>query len=512
MSGSVPPVPATPAVVPPSGPATEITRAARGGAVTFVGAATSAAFGFVFSLLLARLFGAQTTGLVLQAVALVTIATSVARLGTDTTAVWLLPRLRAEDPGAVRPAVSILLASAAGGTAVVLLVWFAVLRHLWPEGGGGAEVVRIVDTVVWFLPAAVLTSVALACTRAFGRIVAFNLVDNILVPVSRPVVLVLVHVLGGGAVAAAVAWGSPLVLGLTVSAVVLVGCLAPLRGLEARAGRRALASRIRGYAGPRAFAQAMEQSIIWLDVLLVGLIAGSAAAGVYGSAARFVAAGVVVATALRIVVAPRFSALLAQGRTDEVGDLYRVTARWILLFGAPVYLALAAFAPTVLGWLGEGFASGRTAMVVLCLGSIVVLAAGNVQALLLMSGGSLAGALNKVVVLVLNCVGNLALVPHFSITAAAAVWAASMAVDTVLASVQVRRATGIALAWGTVLRVGLGVLVAVGGPLWATALVLGQGNGQLVVGILLGACGMAVLCVVERRLLRFGDLRGTLRR
>ncbi|MFC6152717.1 polysaccharide biosynthesis C-terminal domain-containing protein [Nocardioides yefusunii] len=492
----------------------ELSRAARGGALTFVGAVTSAAFGFGFSLLLARLLGAGDAGVVLQAVAVAAIGASFARLGTDTTAVWLLPRLRRTDPDAVLPAVRVLLASAALGTGIVLLLWFAVLRRVWPDGDGGRSVVEAVDLVALCLPAGVLMAVALACTRAYGRIVAFNVVDNLTVPTLRPVLLVVVHLAGGGAAAAALAWALPWWVGAAIAGGVLTGCLRPARGgapLD-RNTRRELRGTIGAYAGPRALAQALEQSIIWLDVLLVGMIAGSVAAGVYGSAARFVAAGVVIATAMRIVVAPRFSALLAQGRTDEVGDLYRVTARWILLFGAPVYLALASFAPTVLGWLGEGFASGHAAMVVLCLGSVVLLAAGNVQSLLLMAGGSAAGAGIKLVVLALNCVGNVLLVPEFGITAAAWVWAASMLLDTVLASIWVRRLTGVALDWSGVLRLGTGVVVAVGGPLWACAALLGQGEGPLLLGIAAGAVGMVLLCVVERRTLRLDELRSTLRR
>lgn len=494
---------------------TELGRAARGGAITFVGAATSAAAGFAFSLLLARLYGATDAGVVLQAVALVTIGASLARLGLDTTAVWLLPRLRTEDPGLVRPAVTLMLIVSTFGSFAVFLLWL-VLRAPWPRGDGGDLVVQVVDALVLLLPLGVAMTVALACTRAFGRIVAFNLVDNVLVPLLRPVLLVVVHLLGGGVLLAALAWGVPWAAGLAAVAVVLVGCVATLDPVDPAAPPRradqALRRRVLGYAAPRAFAQAMEQSIIWLDVLLVGVIAGSAAAGVYGSAARFVAAGVVVATALRIVVAPRFSALLARGRTAEVGQLYVVTARWILLLGSPVHLTLAVFAPTVLGWLGPEFTDGATALAILCAGSVVVLAAGNVQALLLMSGGSGVGALNKAVVLVVNVVGNLLLVPRWGIEAAAAVWAFSMVLDTVLASVQVRRLTGIALAWLSVLRVGAAVLGFVGFPLYATSQLLGQGNGSLVLGIMLGGLGLLAYCVLDRRLLHLHELRGLVRR
>lgn len=494
--------------------ASELGRAARGGAITFVGAASSAALGFLFTLLLARLFGPREAGVVLQTVALVTIGVSVARLGTDTTAIWLLPRLRAQSPELVPGAVTFLLTCTAAAGLALAGTWWAV-RAVSPSDDAVAEVV---DGVVWVLPVASALAVALACTRAFGGIVAFNAVDNLLVPALRPVALVAAHLLGAAALGAALGWALPVAVGLGTITLVLHGRLRRLRaGLPgdvevARWPDRTLRRTVAAYAVPRTFAAAMEQSIVWVGVLLVGLLVGDAEAGVYGSAARFVAAGVVVATALRIVVAPRFSALLAQGRSDDVAELYVVTARWILLFGAPVYLTLAFFAPTVLSWLGDGFSSGVHAMTILCVGSVVVLAAGNVQALLLMSGRSGLGALNKAVVLVVNVVGMVLLVPVGGIEAAAGVWAASMVVDTLLASLQVRRATGIVLSWSSVVRVGAAVAACVALPAWAVTALWGQGVGPLLVSIACGALLLLGYLLLDRRTLHLTDLRSMVRR
>ncbi|MBE7323979.1 oligosaccharide flippase family protein [Nocardioides sp. Y6] len=513
----------TPQDSPPPPARSELGRAARGGAITFVGAASSAALGFTFSLLLARLFGPTDAGVVLQSVALFTIAVSVARLGTDTTAVWLLPRLRTQSPHLVPAAITLLLTATASAGAVLALVWY-VVGAVRPSDDPVREVV---DAIAWLLPVASGLAVALACTRAFGGIVAFNLVDNVLVPAVRPLALVVAHLLGAAALGAALGWALPVVLGAGAIGVVLHRHLRRLRrSLPANAspsastgGRevprwpdRQMRRTVAAYAVPRTFAAAMEQSIVWIGVLLVGMLLDDAAAGVYGSAARFVAAGVVVATALRIVVAPRFSALLGQGRTSEVGELYVVTARWILLFGAPVYLTLAFFAPTVLAWLGEGFGSGARAMTILCAGSVVVLAAGNVQALLLMSGRSGWGALNKAVVLAVNVVGMVLWVPSGGIEAAAAVWALSMLLDTVLASVQVRRATGIALSWTSVLRVGLAVTACVALPAWAVTASWGQGTAPLLVSIGLGATLLAGYVAWDRRTLHLTELVQMVRR
>lgn len=491
-----------------AGAPSELGRAARGGAITFLGAAVSALAGFVFNLLLARLVGPHGAGVVLQAVAAFTIALAVARFGLDTTAVWLLPRLVRSDPEQVRPAIGATCGLAfgipAGAVALWMLLWLTVLRST------GSEVLNAVTIALLFLPAASLMTVALAASRAFGGVLAFNSVGNVLVPALRPLALVAVCALGGGALAITGAWAASWAIGAVLAVVILMRLVRRVVGAGSERGSRrpdrALVRQIVAFSGPRTVMAAMEQTVIWLDVLLVGVLLGASAAGVYGAAARFVAAGVIAMTALRIVVAPRFSALLAEGQYDAVGELYTATARWVLLLGGPIYLLLAVFSPTVLGWLGPGFADGVGPMVILSLGSIVVLAAGNVQSLLLMSGRSSWGAFNKSVVVCFNVTGNLILIPRVGMTGSALTWAASMALDTALASWQVRRAVGVSPALGSIAATAIAVVACVAGPALVVVLIAGQGAAQLMVAALAAALVLAAYCLLDRRRLRLDEL------
>ena len=178
-------------------------------------------------------------------------------------------------------------------------------------------------------------------------------------------------------------------------------------------------------------------------VLLVGLLAGDAASGIYGGAIRFIQAGMVVDTALRVVVSPQFSKLLHQRRTSELRDLYATASIWLVLFAAPIYTLMAIFAPALMRILGDGFAPGANVLVVLCIGSIVTFMAGNIHSLLIMSGRSGWAAVNKVVVLTFNVVGNVIFIPRGGMVAAAIVWAVCMVLDAAMATIQVSRFIGV---------------------------------------------------------------------
>lgn len=412
---------------------------ARGGAISFVGSATSAILGFAVTILLARSLGESGAGLVLQGIAVFSIVTSVAKLGMDSVAVWLIPRLVISEPGQVRAAMrGIYLCSLSAGFLSGLGVF------TWSRGmkDGQADLSQIMLAVAFFIPAGAVLLVAVAVIRGLGDLWAYVLIGNVAVPVLRTILIGGLVLLGSGTLGLTLGWLVPLPLALL--AAVLVGRRLR-RNLEQVAEapggpwpNRGLLRRILGFAIPRTISSGLEQSIQWIDVVIVGAISGSAAAGVYGGASRFIAAGLIVDTAIRVVVSPRFSALLHQGRVHDLQTLYRDVAVWLVLFTSPIYVALAFNATTVLGWLGPGFTSGAPALIILCIGVMVTLIAGNVHSVLLMSGRSGWSASNKAVALTINVAGNYLLLPRIGIAGAAISWVASMLIDAIFASIEVQ--------------------------------------------------------------------------
>ncbi|WP_197429787.1 oligosaccharide flippase family protein [Auraticoccus cholistanensis] len=480
---------------------------ARSGAVSLLGSGFSALMGFVLTFVLARSLGDAGAGVVLQVMAVFMIVISVARLGMDTASVWYLPRLVDEDQDQIRSALAValgtaLLAALAAGTAVWLLA-----PLLAPE----PEVREALRACAWLVPAASTFLIALACTRALGGIGPYIAIGSIAVPLARPVLVLVAVAVGGTATTASLAWASPFLLGLLAALAVLVG---QVRRHERRGGRpgrlrprRAVLRPMLGFAGPRVVATSLEQALVWVDVLLVGAIAGSAAAGVYGSASRFLSAALLIDTAMRTVVTPLFSRLMWREDLAGVRSLFTRSTTWLVLFSTPVNVMLFVYAPLVLGWLGPEFVEGATVMRVLAVGMAVILCAGSVHSLLLMSGRSGLAAANKAAALTLNVVGNLLLVPVAGIEGAAAVWAACMLLDAVLATVQVRRATGVRLAPLPLLRAGVIGLVSFGVPTAAATWLLGQSVAALLAGGLVATVAFAGWVVADRRALHLDELR-----
>lgn len=473
---------------------------ARTGGVSFAGAAISALMGFVFTVVVARTLGEYGAGIVLQSIAVFSIALGLVKCGMDSVAVWLMPRLVTSDPHRIRSALMFTLTVAAGGGAIGGVILTIVAPMI---AGHETELVTAFRLLAWFVAPGAVMMVALAATRGLGGILPYVVVGSIAVPISRPVLVALVGFFGGTASMAVSAWGLPLTVGM-IAALLVLG--RRVRVLEPPDSQRRwwpegphIRSMVR-FSIPRTISVGLEQSLVWLQVVLVGLIAGTAASGVYGGAARLVAAGLIADTAIRVVVSPRFSHFLHQQDLGQAQNLYRVATMWLLLLSTPIFITLGVFAPTVLGWLGPGFVDGSAALAVLAAGSVVTMAAGNIHSVLLMSGRSGWAAGNKVVALALNIIGNIVLVPWIGIIGAAIAWSLSIMVDALLAAIQVRVLVGVRPEFRAASYALAVPVLTVGAPAVLAAVFVGR-DRPLALLFAVGVGGLLLLgwCALDRR-------------
>lgn len=489
-----------------SSPATSHRELARGSALSFIGSATSAVMGLLLIIVLGRMLGDAGSGVVLQVVGAFTIALGVARFGMDSTAVWILPRLLEDERRWVRPTgwLLLLVSATVGCLCAALLLIATMLAEVANPGDPVAAALR---ATLWFLPVASVLLTALSATRGLGRVTSYVLIGSVGLPTLRPIAVVVAVGMGAGAFGAAVAWALPLAIAMVAAVVVLA---IQLHRLSAARTPGFLRSGVPGravkYALPRVLSSSLEQLLIWLSVIVVGAITGPAAAGVYGSASRFVAAGMIVDTALRVVVSPMFSRLQHRGESGELEAVYRTATVWLVLFSTPVYLLLAIFAPVALSLLGDSFSDGEPVLIVMCVGAIVTFLAGNIHSILLMSGRSGLAALNKAIAVAVNIALIYALVPVWGITGAAAAWAIACALDAVLATIEVRFVLGVRVSPLPGLRPLAAGLLTVGAPSILIRLLLGASWTTLILSAVISAICFAVWCRLDRKRLDLADL------
>lgn len=489
---------------------TEVRRSTRSGAIGLAGAAANGAFGFVLTIVIVRAFGADGSGALFSVIGLVTIAGAVCCFGADTGLMWALPRRRLGPDGdaarllplAVLPTLGLAGVLAAAGYAAAVPIARTLL-----DDAGGAALIRLAAAGV---PLIVASTVLLAAVRATRSVSAYVGVQFLLVPITRPILMITAVSVGGGVLLGFAGWLLPLAAAVLLALALVVRPLGLLSGASLRPARADWRS-FWGFALPRAGSVAVDASSMWVGVLLTGALATQAEAGVFAAVGRYTLAGLLIMQGLRVAIAPQLSRLLGAGRRAEAARIYRRTTLWIVLLSWPAYLVLAAFAPAFLQLFGAEFSSGATGMAVLAVAMLVNVGVGLVQTVLLMSGNSRGHLLATVAGLALNVAACFLLIPRHGALGAAIAWSLGIVCENLLAAVLARRALGEPLFGRTLVLCAAATVAATGAAAGIGILVAGRELPGLAVCLGVIAAGLLALLADRRVRAALGNVRTQLR-
>ena len=267
---------------------------------------------------------------------------------------------------------------------------------------------------------------------------------------------------------------------------------------------------------PQSLTAAAFRLNLYMDVLMLGLLASREDVGIYAIAASLAAFGSVPANAVVSIFNPFIAELVYSGETARLDRLLKTVTRWLVVVAVPVYLVLLLLPDLVLAVYDEAFAVAALPLVVLTVGQAINTACAPTMRLIPMSGHALLNLVNGVVALVLNVALNWFLIPEYGALGAA------MATGLTLAAWSLWRVVEVwfmlrcfPFGWRTLLlmlvaAVGGGVLV-VSGADWSLGLRVGTsaalGCVFLAVAVAVGRTpeDRAVIVRVRRRL---GKLMG----
>jgi O-antigen/teichoic acid export membrane protein len=160
-------------------------------------------------------------------------------------------------------------------------------------------------------------------------------------------------------------------------------------------------------------------------VLVLGAVAGQAAAGLFAVAAGVTDIIAFVFLALSAPVAPAVARLHAAGKVLQLQHLATKSARVMVALAMPLAAILVAFGASILRLVGPDFVQAHRAVVILAIGQLVTAIFGSASTVLTMTGherdtfkGSLLSALLSIGL-------NVALIPRWGLEGAAAAVAAS---------------------------------------------------------------------------------------
>lgn len=483
-------------------------QAARGTALNLIGALTTAVLSFVTVSLVTNSYGRDGAGLFFTATAAFTLAAQSARLGSETGLTYFVSRLRAtERQGQARSLIAAALgttAAAAGVLALFGLVGASTVAG-WigaDDLGSRSEMVRMIRVLAPAVPAYALSQCIFGATRGFGTMRPSVVYGQILRPVAQLVFVLLAIVTSAQIWPLGLAWSAAAVVTLVPSAFWLWRRLTRIVMPPEPFGL----ARYWRFAGPRAAADLVSSLLERLDVILVAMLVGQAAAGLYGASNRLILAGQMLMMATSQSMAPHLSAAFARDDNDEARNVLQTVSAWNVVLLWPIFICLAFGAETTLRLFGAEFAEAAPVVVVLSLGLLVVVALGMGDTLLLMTGDSLVSLINHLVALGVMVGVSVLTLPTIGLVGAGWAWVGSRIALRALSAIRVwqtKRVQAIGPAGLTAMAVAVAAYVPLGSILYRTQ---GQGWTTLAAHVIAGSLLYLGLVVGLRERLKVDEL------
>ncbi len=496
-----------------------LTHIARGGALGLVGAGVSAVAGFGLVLIVTNRYPAEAAGLFFTVTSAFMLMAAIATLGTETGLGRFLLRYEAQGRRgdipptlrtAFRPTLVCSIVIALG-----VLVFAEPLADLIGLGdaSGGATSLRVLALV---LPLATWNSLALAGTRAFGRIRATVMVEKIGLPLAQPLLVLVVSLAAADLIGLTIAWAIPYAVAAVVSAWLFRRFLAR-RGTydhtEPTKSNSALRREFWTFTWPRAITRISQMGIQRADIILIAAMLGPKEAAIYTAATRFVALGQFGTQAIQQVLQPKFTALLANHEHESLKDVYQISTAWNMTVAWPMYVGVGSVPLVYLGLFGQEYVDDGVGVVLLmCLAMLFAVATGPADTLLLMSGRSALSLMNSLMALAIDIALCFVLIPRMGITGAALAWAIAVMIRSTLSLLQVRFTMHIISFGPASLVAAAANVLCFGVPLVVAGFFVDLGIPGLL--LVLAGCfpAYALALWLGRRVLMLGVLRGLIRR
>lgn len=387
----------------------------RGASVAFVLKVLAAGLAFGLNVVLARLLGAEGSGIYFLAFTIVLVVATIGRVGMENALVrFIAANVSAEQPGKVMGVYqkAMLYSLAAATLLSILLYLFAPLMSQSIFGKPALEQ-PLTHMALAVVPLALLTLHAHAL-QGLKKITASVTVLSLIVPLLT-CLIALLFVPSYGIDAAV--WGYLLatVMTLLMGRWLWLRATIPFKTSSAEFDKNELiASSI-----PMFGVVLMNMVITWSPMLFLGVWESSENIGIYSAASRTAMLTSFVLVAVNSIAAPKFAALYQQGDIHALATVVQNSANIMVVLAFPALLFFLLFPDWVLSIFGEEFKQGAVVLMILTMGQFINVATGSVGYLLMMTGNEKMMRNNLFFCALTGVLLNFILVPEYGIVGAA---------------------------------------------------------------------------------------------
>lgn len=183
----------------------------------------------------------------------------------------------------------------------------------------------------------------------------------------------------------------------------------------------------------------LSQLIQWYSQLVLGIFGNVSDVAILAVSQRISLLVSVMLLAVNHLVAPKFARLFSEKNTRELKKLTVWTVRLLLMVGLPVLAAIIIFPEQILSLFGKEYIDGAKTLIILAIGQLVNITTGSVAFLLSMTKHEKELRNNTLVTVMIIIPVGLYLISSFGLLGAAITTSLSVSLHNVLLAVAVRK-------------------------------------------------------------------------
>jgi O-antigen/teichoic acid export membrane protein len=389
----------------------------RGASVSFLFRGIGAVSQFVFTIMLARMFGVEGLGIYVMALSLSVVASNIGRWGLDQAALKFIA-IHA-DKGEwdklkgvfAKSIISVLVLSA-----LVSLLFYLLAPWLSMSVFGDESLLQVLEIMIFSIAPFSLLNLIAESLRALKKVGEFTFLQGLLLPLLSISMLVVFYYLDEGLEGASYAYVTACFLSLSVAYILWK------RSVNKYLVREALTCDYKALfasATPMAFITITSAFMGFLETFLLGYFYDSSDVGLYSAALRLVLWVNFFIMAFNSILAPKFAALKNSRSIRAMYDLSIRSTTIILLLTSPIFTVYFLFPEAGLRLFGNEFVEAIDVLRILALGQLINIYAGPLGILFLMTNNERIMRNNVFIYAIAGVVSGLILIPTFGAVGAA---------------------------------------------------------------------------------------------
>jgi len=417
-------------------PGRDIITIARGAGIVFAGTIIGSGLRYIFQVIAARNLGAQFFGIFFLGFAVFKVAGMVSELGLPNGLLKYVALYRGEgDQRRVKGMIILAVRIAAAASVIIAILLIVFSKPAAVKLFHNPELTNVLRIFALALPFTTLTTVLLFSTQAFKVMKYKVVVREILEPFLRIIAIIILLAAGLKLYGAVAAYSIP----LAASAVLAFYCLKKVfPGISSETLLPIYETRkLVDFSWPLSLVKFFGVSMLWIDTLLIGFFKTSRDVGIFSAAQRTALLVSLIKVSFDSIFAPVISDIYNRGEILRLEEYFKTVTKWIFAFSLPLFLLIAFFARSILGFFGPEFIEGSSCLFILSTAWLIYAGVGSVGQIIIMTGRQRLHLLNIICVLFLNVILNLILIPKYGITGASAATFAAISLMGVIELIQV---------------------------------------------------------------------------